>query len=276
MNKFFTKSNKMFLIYMFRLAVRVLIFIACIYGYIFHREVFVSALTNEFFSTFTPIHVLWLILMGGMILHLLPKIKMTMSGVKSRPYSYREAEGGYDRLQLFEYVNAMNIRAWKVLLLWVCFNAIFGILYLAGVMGAVELVMLSLFYYTCDLICMLIFCPFQKYIMGNRCCVNCRIFDWGHMMMYTPMLFIPSFFSWSLLFTSLIVMLRWELVYAMHPERFWRGSNATIRCENCNDKTCRIKKPLVTGIDKIASVMPRPVDKLSTSADELEKEFEEK
>lgn len=260
---------------MFRLTARVLIFIACMWGYIFHKEVFVSALTNEFFSTFTPIHVLWIVLMGGMILHLLPKVKMTMSGLKSRPYSYREPEGGYDRLQLFEYVNAMNIRAWRVLLVWLCFNAIFGILYLAGILGAVELVMLSIFYFTCDLICMLLFCPFQKYMMGNRCCVNCRIFDWGHMMMYTPMLFIPSFFSWSLLFTSLIVMLRWELVYAMHPERFWRGSNATIRCENCRDKTCRIKKPLVTGIDKIASAMPRPVDMISASAEELEKEFEE-
>lgn len=260
---------------MFRLTARVLIFIACMWGYIFHKEVFVSALTNEFFSTFTPIHVLWIVLMGGMILHLLPKVKMTMSGLKSRPYSYREPEGGYDRLQLFEYVNAINIRAWRVLLVWLCFNAIFGILYLAGILGAVELVMLSIFYFTCDLICMLLFCPFQKYMMGNRCCVNCRIFDWGHMMMYTPMLFIPSFFSWSLLFTSLIVMLRWELVYAMHPERFWRGSNATIRCENCRDKTCRIKKPLVTGIDKIASAMPRPVDMISASAEELEKEFEE-
>ncbi len=220
MNNIFTKSNKMFLIYMFRLTARVLIFIACMWGYLFHKEVFVSALTSEFFRTFTPIHVLWIILMGGMILHLLPKVKMTMSGLKSRPDSYCEPEGGYDRLQLFEYVNAMNIRAWKVLLVWLCFNAIFGILYLAGILSAVELVMLSIFYFACDLICMLLFCPFQKYMMGNRCCVNCRIFDWGHMMMYTPMLFIPSFFSWSLLFTSLIVMIRWELVYAKHPERF--------------------------------------------------------
>ena len=270
-----SKPNSMFRTYVIRLIIRILIFSLCIVLYIFRKDFFVSIITWNFFKSFTPLHVVWAILMLGMIAHLLPKVHITMSGLKSRAYSYREPEGGYDKLSLLEYVQEMNIRAWKVLLIWLCFNAIFGILYVTDVIGPVALIMLTLFYYTCDTVCMVLFCPFQKYIMGNRCCVNCRIFDWGHMMMYTPMLFIPSFFSWSLLFTSLIVMLRWEISYTMHPERFWRGSNATIRCDNCNDKICKIKKPIVTEIDKITSSMPRPVHRLSSNAEELEKEFEE-
>ena len=84
------------------------------------------------------------------------------------------------------------------------------------------------------------------------------------------MLFIVSFFSWSLFFMSVIVALRWEIIYAAHPERFWRGSNEAIRCENCNDKMCKIKKPLVSGIDKVASVMPSPANKVGANAEELD------
>lgn len=269
------RSSKMFIIYFLRFIARGLILLSAVYLYLFHRSMFISVLTNEFFHRFTPLHVIWFTLMLGMIAHLLPNTKITMSGLKCQPVTYREPEDGYDKLSLLEYVQAMNIRAWRVLLIWLCFNAVFGILCLSGIISNVELVMLSLCYYVCDLICMLFFCPFQKYMMGNRCCVNCRIFDWGHMMMYTPMIFIPGFFSWSLLFTALFVMIRWELVYARHPERFWRGSNDSIRCENCSDKMCRIKKPLVSEIDKIASSMPRPVDKLGISAEELDKEFED-
>lgn len=268
------EKNRMFLIYMARLAGRVIIFVLVCLVYLFRKDWLTDILTQKFFLQFSPLHILWAILMAGMVIHLLPKFRITMGGRKSRSYTYTEPEGGYDRLQLLEYVQKMNQRAWFVLLLWLMFNAIFGILYCLHILGPAEILMLSLLYFTCDIICMMLFCPFQKYIMGNRCCVNCRIFDWGHMMMYTPMIFIPSFFSWSLLFMALIIAVRWEIVYARHPERFWRGSNATIKCENCTDRMCRIKKPLVTGIDKVASAMPSPANKLSANADELEKDYD--
>ena len=63
-------------------------------------------------------------------------------------------------------------------------------------------------------------------------------------MMFTPMLFIKDFFSWSLFFTSLIVLIHWEYIYAKHPERFWVGSNQILRCKNCKDKTCQAKKKI--------------------------------
>ena len=82
--------------------------------------------------------------------------------------------------------------------------------------------------------------------MKNKCCINCRIHDWGHFMMFTPMLFIKNFYSWSLFFTSLVVLIHWEIVYAQHPERFWEGSNKTLQCANCKEKTCQIKKKITS------------------------------
>ena len=60
-------------------------------------------------------------------------------------------------------------------------------------------------------------------------------------MMFTPLLFIRNFFTWSLFFTSIVVMLRWEITLLKHPERFWEGSNATLTCASCQEQICRIK-----------------------------------
>ncbi len=136
------------------------------------------------------------------------------------------------------------------MLVWLCFNAIWGIFYLISIIETADLLMITVFYYLSDYICILLFCPFQQFIMKNKCCVNCRIYDWGHFMMFTPMLFIKNFFSWSLFFTSCIVLIHWEFVYARFPERFWDGSNQTLRCVNCQDKTCQIKTAILRSITK--------------------------
>ena len=106
----------MFFIYMLRLVCRVLILLAVVYCYFTHREMLHDIMTDHFFHGFTPLHVLWMILMAGMVIHLLP-VRITMGGFKSRPINYREPDGGFDRLSLLEYVQKMNERAWRVLLL---------------------------------------------------------------------------------------------------------------------------------------------------------------
>ena len=46
----------------------------------------------------------------------------------------------------------------------------------------------------------------------------------------------------SLFFTSCVVMIKWEIVYARHPERFWHESNPKLQCENCREQLCHYKK----------------------------------
>lgn len=178
-----------------------------------------------------------------MISQLFPENKrITMGSRKGFETHFHEAED-YDRLKMYEYVQANNLAAVRVLLVWLSFNAVFGILYVADIIGPRELLLLSTFYYVCDLICVVIWCPFQSFIIKNKCCVNCRIFNWGYFMMFTPMLFIRNFFTWSLFFTSLVLLIRWEITIIKHPERFWEGSNTILRCANCQDKICRLKGP---------------------------------
>ena len=234
--------------YMIKFTIRLVIFITTFTVYITNKDLLFKAITYKVSLDiapleFTLLQVLWLIFMVTMILHLFPNDKLSMALRKGKKDTYVEVDN-YSEYELLKFVQDQNVKAWTVMLVWLSFNAIWGLLYLFEIIDSADLLMLTVFYYLCDYICILFFCPFQTYIMKNKCCVNCRIYDWGHFMMFTPMLFIKNFFSWSLFFTSLVVLIRWEIVYAKHPKRFYSGSNLTLQCQNCKDKTCQIKKQL--------------------------------
>lgn len=96
----------------------------------------------------------------------------------------------------------------------------------------------------CDMICILFLCPFQTWIMKNRCCTVCRIYNWDFAMMFTPYIFIPNGYAWSLLAMSIILLIRWEIAVRKYPERFSDRTNACVSCENCEEKLCHHKKQL--------------------------------
>lgn len=131
-----------------------------------------------------------------------------------------------------------------VALIWIFFNAIFGALYMAGILSDGIMVLISLTYSVCDMICILFFCPFQSWFLKNKCCSTCRIYNWDYAMMFTPLFFVRDFYAWSLFGVSLILMLRWEIVFYRHPERFSEETNEFIRCANCTEKLCAHKDQL--------------------------------
>ena len=74
--------------------------------------------------------------------------------------------------------------------------------------------------------------------MKNKCCTTCRIFNWDHLMMFTPMLFIKGFYSYSLILLAFGVFAVWEICVFLYPERFWENSNMALKCSECTDKLC--------------------------------------
>ena len=229
--------------YLVKFSVRILIFTGILILYIKDRAGLEQLMYQPLVYGVNVAHIIWVVFMGIMIAHLLPIRSLSMALWKSKKETYVPVEH-YDELELLQYVQKQNIAAWKVMLIWLTFNAVFGLLYLLNSLSASDLLMLTVFYFLCDYICILLFCPFQTGIMKNKCCINCRIYDWGHFMMFTPMLFIKNFYCWSLFFTSIVVLFHWEIIYAKHPERFWEGSNKTLQCANCKERTCQIKKEL--------------------------------
>lgn len=226
--------------YLLRLIFRLTVFFSVLFFYITDKAHIWSIMTTTFLPGISPIRVLWLIFMVIMIHHLFPNETRSMA-LRKQERQYFQQEQDYSQIELYQFVQRQNIQAWRVMLIWLSLNAVLGILYLLHILDEADLMMLTVFFFLCDYICILFFCPFQSFVMKNRCCINCRIYDWGHFMMFTPMLFIPNFFSWSLFFTSVVVLIHWEIRYAKYPERFWYGSNKVLQCANCQDKTCQIK-----------------------------------
>lgn len=244
------ENTKMMKRYKYRLASRIAIFLGIFILYLWNKEYLYKVVTDPIFFGISPIRFVWLGFMIIMIMHLFPNEKRSMA-LRKEEEKYFQEKANYSEIELLHFVQIQNVRAWQVMLVWLGFNAIFGILYLAHIMDEADLFMLTVFFFLCDYICILFFCPFQTFIMKNKCCVNCRIYDWGHFMMFTPMLFIRNFFSWSLFFTSVVVLIHWEIVYAKHPERFWFGSNKTLQCIHCQDKTCQMKKQIAGTVKNI-------------------------
>ena len=131
-----------------------------------------------------------------------------------------------------------------VILAWTALNGLFGVLYFIGVIDAGILMLISLAYGVCDMICILFFCPFQTWFMKNKCCGTCRIYNWDYAMMFTPLIFIPNVYTTSLVIGGILLVVRWEMTAYKHPERFLERTNPALACVNCPEKLCHHKKQL--------------------------------
>ena len=127
--------------------------------------------------------------------------------------------------------------AYKVLILWTLLIIGIGVLYYNKIINEIWLFVISVFFYVCDLICVLIWCPFRL-LMKNKCCTTCRIFNWDHLMMFSPLIFMGGFYSISLVVMAFLAWLVWELCVLIYPERFSEMTNVALRCSKCTDKLC--------------------------------------
>ena len=137
-----------------------------------------------------------------------------------------------------------NNAAVLVALIWIVFNGIFGALYMTEVLDEGIMLLLCAAYSVCDMVCILFFCPFETWFLKNKCCVACRIYNWDYAMMFTPLFFVRKAYTWSLLALSVALLVRWEITFYRHPERFSEQTNEYLRCANCTEKLCSHKKQL--------------------------------
>ena len=189
-----------------------------------------------------PLNLLWLFFIVSFALQLSPRSRVSRGCLKQFPRYFDRIESAVDGLRLRARLDRLDLGATRVALLWIALNLVFLVLYLRGVIGVPTLVLLAAFYYLSDLICIMFYCPFQKLVMKNKCCVTCRIFAWGTIMIATPLMFVPHLWSWSVVALALVCTVLWEAAYHRHPERFVEETNAFLACENCTDRMCVIKK----------------------------------
>ena len=156
-----------------------------------------------------------------------------------------------------------NNSTFLVALVWIVFNCIFGALHMAGILDDGIMILLCCAYSVCDMICILFFCPFQTWFMKNKCCTACRIYNWDYAMMFTPLFFVRRAYSWSLLALSVALLVRWEITFYHHPERFSEQTNEYLQCRNCTENLCQHKTQLKTLWKKIEVYSAERIRRLS-------------
>ena len=191
-----------------------------------------------------PLLVLWAGVLWSMVSQLSPKSGLTTGCLKQYPASY-DPVPQFSQEELRRAVRTQDLGALKVAVVWLVINLSFGALYHRRLLTIPQLVLLCALCYLCDLVCVLFFCPFQTFLMHNRCCVNCRIFAWGSWMMAAPLMCVPHWYAQSLFWMGVVVLVCWEVRYRRHPERFWRGSNRNLQCAHCKEQLCRYQFPRV-------------------------------
>ena len=232
------KISKVRVRYIIQLVLRIFIFIACALLYIFSPDSFDILDGMSFFSKFSVLHLIWLIWMFDMISQLIPvKDKISLGSQKIFKLHFKPITEKLNVAALRTYIETTTRAAYKVFVIWCALLLVLAVLYYLGIIGNVALFFISTAFYVCDLICVLIWCPFRL-LMKTRCCTPCRIFNWDHLMMFSPMMFIRGFFPKTLFIFSLVIWLIWELVVMVYPERFWEYSNEALKCSNCTDKLC--------------------------------------
>lgn len=205
-----------------------------------------DTLVHQMKEHWVILSVLWLFFAGEMIIRFFPS-KIRSPGCQKQ-FAINYIKTGNTEIHIPD-----NHATVMVALLWIVLNGVFGALHTLGILNDGFMLLLCCAYSVCDVICILFFCPFQSWFFKNRCCATCRIYNWDYAMMFTPLFFVPGIYTWSLLALSVMLLLKWEVTFYLHPERFSENTNGYLKCSNCTEKLCRHKKqlaPLWKSIDQ--------------------------
>ncbi len=230
----------------FKLTFRFGLFLAAVVIYIINRIRATGYLFGGIEKRPIILVIIWLIFVIEMILRFFPSKYESMGCQKQFLRNYIPSSNSK-----VEMVNKKQSQTtFAVAAVWIILNAAIGVLYYGGIINEGILLLISLAYSVCDMICILFFCPFHTWIMKNKCCTSCRIYNWDYAMMFTPLIFVKSIYTWSILALALALLIKWEIIHRLYPERFMEATNAGLSCTNCQEKLCHHKKSLQSFLRK--------------------------
>ena len=250
-----TKLTPVSIWHYFRLVYRSILFLVLLGLYISYRVHRSMDLTYRLEKRPVILLIIWTVFMVEMIFRFFPS-RLESPGCQKQ-FARNYIKSGKTAIRIQD-----NNGTVLVALIWICFNAVFGALYMTGVFDSGIMLLISCAYSVCDMICILFFCPFQTWFLKNKCCSACRIYNWDYAMMFTPLFFVRNAYSWSLLTVSVILLLRWEITFYRYPERFSEWTNDYLKCENCTEKLCAHKKQLHSLWKDIAAFTAERIRKL--------------
>lgn len=133
-------------------------------------------------------------------------------------------------------------RALHAMLFWLIFLAIPGFLYVFGYIGRIWIFFFFALSNFSVFFAIFGWCPFHAIFIRPDCCMECRIYNWDSFFQYSFLIFFPHVYTYILVFLGILSLVCWEYHHALHPERFYKSSNANLTCEHCDLDGCRHHK----------------------------------
>lgn len=186
-------------------------------------------------------HLLWIFMLFGMIQVCVPVLNNHVSCGKMFSKHFKDTYNSSESL-INHNITKNNQGALRVAFFWILLLSIIGIFYYKNIIDIMHIHLIVVFFYFSDQFCINFWCPFRAWIVRNKCCNSCRIYNWGYFMIFSPYIFIPSIWTYSLIFMSLLILIQWEYMHYKHPYRFLEITNANLQCLNCSELICKHKK----------------------------------
>jgi hypothetical protein len=226
-----------------KLIIRSLIFIAAVAAYLIDKTLILDNIYHIGSPGVYLLLVIWVLFVMEMLFRFFPSGYESMGSQKqfARNFVPRDNILTLDGSVKRNHLKSVVIMA----VLGIMLNSVIGVLFFTGTIDAAVLLIISLFFAVCDIICILFYCPFQSLIMKNRCCVTCRIYNWDFLMMFTPLVFVGSYYTLSLFAIALLVFIRWEVAYYKQTEWFYEETNIKLACKACTERLCIHKKSIL-------------------------------
>ncbi|MCQ2435027.1 MAG: hypothetical protein MJ062_07300 [Oscillospiraceae bacterium] len=247
-----------------KLVSRSILLLAMLCVYLYNRILHTGRILGGFDENPILLSVLWIAFTVEIILRMFPSKLESMGCQKQFARNYRPRRTKPSRQPLPPHTAKGTFLSAAA---WIALNGCIGLLYFTGIIDKGILLIICVAYSVCDMICILFFCPFQTWFLKNKCCTTCRIYNWDYAMMFTPLVFIPSLYSYSILALALILLVYWEIQVHLHPERFSEEQNESLSCQNCTEKLCQHKHQLQTLQKKLFAEMKTKTESKHSDAE---------
>lgn len=145
----------------------------------------------------------------------------------------------FDHDAFTQMVRKYNKRAVTAMAFWLLFMLTVGLLYWHDIIGKAWIFFFFALSNFCVYFAVFFWCPFYKIFIRPQCCMECRIYNWDSFFSYSFLIFIPSFYTVILFALGVLSLLEWEIMHALHPERFYKISNAKLDCQYCDHESCK-------------------------------------
>lgn len=289
-------------VYFKRFLIRCAVFVAAFVLFFVKPDQFDVMLGLNFFRHFSIFHLLWIAWMFDMVMQLIPSAgywplgsqkyfgnnyvpitkrinirhlkqvltpkhlakilnRDTLENVLQYINKDRIAQH-INKARLVDFIKTSTRDAYYIAIVWILMIIGLATLFKFQIIDYKIVMLISIGFYLSDVICVYFWCPFRVFFMHNRCCTTCRIFNWDHLMMFSPFIFIPGVFTWTLALMAIVIFVLWEVTFFVHPERFWDETNAKLTCRNCTDELCGRRLM----VDDIEAAKDEIVEKISEIA----------